>query len=169
MALEQSLEAIRGLCEQGLAGVVDGLIEEAARLTGSTISYFALMNEAEDTLIMIGWSKTVMENCKMIDKPIVYPLEQTGLWGDCVRERGPVVTNDYKACIKPTKKGHPQGHVEVIRHMNVCMMDGKRVLGVLGVGNKADNYSTADVGTLQAFANGCAGLMPRDEMEAIAG
>lgn len=169
MGLEQSLEVMRNKCGQDLAVVVDGLIEEAALLTGSTISYFALMSKAEDVLIMIGWSKTVMEHCMMIDKPIVYPIEQTGLWGDCVRERGPVVTNDYRACAKPTKKGHPQGHVEVTRHMNVCMMDGELIVGVLGVGNKADDYTAADVETLQAFANGCAALMPRDEMEAIAG
>ncbi len=45
-------------------------------------------------------------------KPIVYPIEKTGLWGDGVHEKRPVVTNDYKSLVRPTKKGYPAGHVD---------------------------------------------------------
>jgi GAF domain-containing protein len=133
--------------------VLNVAVEEAIRLTGSTIGYFAVMNDTEDVLTMLGWSKTAMAACGMMDKPIVYPLEQTGLWGDCVRARGPVITNDYENSTSLTKKGYPDNHVTVIRHMNVPVWSGKKIVGVLGVGNKAAEYSDADAKLLQEFGD----------------
>jgi two-component system, OmpR family, phosphate regulon sensor histidine kinase PhoR len=132
--------------------VINLMVEEAVRLTNSNIGYFAIMNETEDVLTMLGWSKTAMDVCAIMDKPIVYPLVDTGLWGDCVRERKPVITNDYKNLVKPTKKGYPEDHVTVSRHMNVPMWSAGKIAGVLGVGNKAEPYSDVDAETLQEFA-----------------
>ena len=169
MSLRESLLIVEQKKDDGLAGVVDAVIEEAAALLKSPISYFALMNKDNSVLTMIGWSKTVMANCSLSDKPIVYPIEKTGLWGDCVRENRPVVTNDYKALARPTKKGYPSGHVDINRHLNVCMMHDGKIVGVLGVGNKASNYDDADVKLLQDFVNACQAYLPSDEVEAIIG
>jgi hypothetical protein len=64
-----------------------------------------------------------------------------------------VITNDYEQCTRATKKGYPDGHVPVRRHMNVAVMCGDRIKGILGVGNKTDEYTAADAATLQSFAN----------------
>jgi hypothetical protein len=120
-------------------------------MTGSTLSYFATMNSAENVLTMIGWSKSAMGNCSMIDKPIVYRIEETGLWGDAVRERKAVITNDYKNLVKPTKKGYPEGHVNVVRHMNIPVFEGNRIAMVVGVGNKATEYTQEDARNMTAF------------------
>jgi len=167
MGVQDALAKLEAMPAADLAAVVDCVVQEAAALTQSVLSYFAVMSAGEDVLIMIGWSKTAMEACAMMDKPIVYPIEKTGLWGDCVRERAPVVTNDYAASTRPTKKGHPEGHVKVIRHLNVCVMDGDHIVGVLGVGNKADNYSDDDVRQLQAFANAAWKYFPQAEVKEI--
>jgi two-component system, OmpR family, phosphate regulon sensor histidine kinase PhoR len=126
---------------------------EACALTQSTLSYFATMNPAEDVLTMIGWSKTAMANCGIMDKPIVYKLEDTGLWGDAVRERNAVITNDYKSLVKPTKKGYPDGHVNVRRHMNLPVFENRKVALVVGVGNKPTDYTTEDAQNLTDLMN----------------
>ncbi|MBI5685997.1 MAG: GAF domain-containing protein [Verrucomicrobia bacterium] len=149
-------DAIRRLRENdnlSLKRMADLLIEEAVQLTGSKIGYFATLNKWEHLLTMIGWSKSAMAMCSMANKPIVYPVENTGLWGDCVRERKAVITNDYKNCDRPTKKGTPEGHVTVKRHMNVPMMSGESIRGVLGVGNRESDYTKEHAALLQAFAN----------------
>ena len=125
--------------------VVDVYVDEAIAITQSKIGYFAVMNENEDVLTMIGWSKTAMDACSMIQKPIIYPIVETGLWGDCVRERKPVITNDYENSTRITKKGYPDGHVEVIHHMNVPIMEGSKIVGILGVGNKESGYTEEDI------------------------
>ena len=149
-------EAIRRLRENdrlSLKRAADMLIEEAVRLTGSKIGYFATLNKWEHLLTMIAWSKGAMAMCSMANKPIVYPVESTGLWGDCVRERKAVITNDYKNCTRPTKKGTPEGHTPVLRHMSVPMMSGNSIKGVLGVGNRETEYTDKIAAELQSFAN----------------
>ena len=49
-------------------------MEIAIRLTGSTIGYMAFVNDDETVLTMHYWSNSAMQQCAMIDKPIVYPV-----------------------------------------------------------------------------------------------
>ena len=140
--------------------LTDFALEEGVRLTRSAIGYLAFMNEDETVLTMHAWSKTAMEQCAIQDKPIVYPVEKTGLWGEAVRQRKPVITNDY-AAPNPRKKGYPAGHVEVRRHMNVPVFDGERIVAVAGVGNKEAPYDESDVQQLTLLMEGMWRLLQR--------
>ena len=108
----EALLKLSQMTQATLQEITDFALEEAVRLTQSKIGYLAFMNEDESVLTMHSWSKTAMAQCAMIDKPIVYPVETTGLWGEAVRQRQPVITNDY-AAPNPLKKGYPEGHVPV--------------------------------------------------------
>lgn len=83
----------------------------------------------------------------MVTKPIVYQIEKTGLWGEAVRRRRPVITNDY-AAPDPAKKGYPEGHPHIIRHMNVPAFEDGHIVLVAGVANKTSDYSENDVSEL---------------------
>ncbi len=144
----QKLQAMKNASKDELLTAMLGEIE---RVMESKISYFATMNDDEDMLTMTGWSKSAMDACSSIDKPIVYLLEETGLWGDAVRERNIVITNDYAGSKKPTKKGYPEGHVKVIRHMNVPVTVNGKIVAVAGVGNKSTDYTEKDGKTLIAI------------------
>jgi len=132
--------------EQAQANII---IEKAIAATNSKIGYYADYDEDTEILTMVGWSMSAMANCKLITKPIIYPLDETGMWGDAVRERKAVITNDYKNLVKPTKKGYPTGHVEVIKHVNIPVIKDGKIVGVLGVGNKETDYTDTDVKTLE--------------------
>lgn len=119
-------------------------MEEAVRLTQSTVGYIAFANEDETVLTMHAWSRSAMAECEVADKPIDYPVATTGLWGEAVRQRRPIITNDY-AAPSEWKRGLPEGHVNVRRHMNVPVFDGDRIVIVAGVGNKATDYDESDV------------------------
>jgi two-component system, OmpR family, phosphate regulon sensor histidine kinase PhoR len=151
--MEQSLARLGKRMDLDVNGIVNLVVEEAIQLTGSKLGYFAVTDDALTTLTMIAWSKNAMAQCSVMEMPLIYPIEATGLWGDCIREHGAVITNDYDACTRPTKKGYPDGHVPVKRHLNVPVMDGHQIRGILGVGNKQDEYSGQDAQLLQAFAN----------------
>ncbi len=119
-------------------------IEGACSITGSPLAYLAFLNEEESELAMYAWSQTAMKECSMREKPVVYPVEKTGLWGEAVRQRRPVITNDYQAP-NPRKKGYPEGHPHVIRHMNIPVMDNDRIVIVAGVSNKPSDYTDNDI------------------------
>ena len=166
--LEQSrLEALLQLGQMTTASVqeiTDFALEEAVRLTESQIGYLAFMNEDESVLTMHSWSKTAMKQCAIIDKPIVYPVETTGLWGEAVRQRKAVITNDY-AAPDVKKKGYPKGHVRVTRHMNIPVFDGDRVVAVAGVGNKPAPYGESDIQQLTLLMQGMWRLVQRKQAE----
>ena len=160
---ESRLEALWQLgqmTQSTLKELTDFALEEAVRLTKSQIGYLAFMNEDETVLTMHSWSNSAMEQCQIIDKPIVYPIETTGLWGEAVRQRKPVITNDY-AAPNPLKKGHPEGHVPVHRHMNTPIFDGDRIVAVAGVGNKEVEYDDSDVLQLTLLIRGMWSLIQR--------
>ena len=150
--VQKSVDRVKLYAGKSLDELKNAFNRETCSLTGSTLAYFATMDPTQKVLTMIGWSNSAMMNCAMIDKPIVYQLVDTGLWGDAVRERKAVITNDYKGLVKPTKKGYPQGHVNVNKHMNLPVFEGGKVVLVVGVGNKKADYTAADASLLSEFA-----------------
>ncbi len=168
LLLEQSrIEALLQLGQMAAAPlqeIMDFALEAAVRLTESKIGYLAFMNEDETVLTMHSWSKTAMEQCAIIDKPIVYPIETTGLWGEAVRQRKPIITNDYSAP-DPQKKGYPEGHVKVVRHMNIPVFDGDRIVAVAGVGNKDGDYDESDARQMRLLMQGMWRLIQRKQAE----
>lgn len=124
--------------------IVRFALDKALELTGSPIGYIACTNEDESELYMHHWSSKAMEECSMKTKPIRYKVSETGLWGEAIRQRKPVITNDY-AARSPLKKGLPEGHVPLTRHMNVPLFEKDHIVAVAGVGNKETDYTESDV------------------------
>lgn len=149
----EALLKLSRMAASPLKEITDFALESAVSLTESKIGYLAFMNEDETVLTMHSWSKAAMEQCAIIDKPIVYPVETTGLWGEAVRQRKPVITNDYQAP-NPLKKQYPKDHVEILRHMNIPVFDGERIVAVAGVGNKDECYDESDIRQLTLLMQG---------------
>lgn len=139
-------------------------VEVAGSVTGSPLAYLAFLNDKEDELAMYAWSRTAMEECSIQDKPLIYPVESTGLWGDAVRQRKPVITNDYQAT-DTRKKGYPQGHPHIIRHMNIPVLDGDHIVIVAGVANKPSGYTDNDVRDLNLLMQGLWQVLKRQRAE----
>jgi len=138
--------------------------EEAVRLTGSKLGYLAFMDAYESTLVMHSWSDSAMEECSIEDKQFAYPVKSMGLWGEAVRQRKPIITNDYPAP-NPLKKGCPRNHVHLTRHLNIPVFDGKRIVAVAGVGNKEEDYDESDVRELTLLMQGMWQLIQRKQLE----
>lgn len=164
---ESRLEALLQLSQMYEASkqeLADFSLEEAIRLTRSEIGYLAFMNDDETILTMYAWSKEAMKQCEIIDKPIEYITKHTGLWGEAVRQRKPVITNDYQDP-SPLKKGYPKGHVMVKRHMNLPVFDGQHIVAVAGVGNKVTEYDESDVRQLTLLMDGMWKSVKRSRIE----
>jgi GAF domain-containing protein len=160
----ETLLQLNQMTDAPLHEFTDFALEEAVRLTQSKIGYLAFMNEDETVLTIYSWSKTAMQQCAIINKPIVYQVVNTGLWGEAVRQRKPVITNDYQAA-NPWKKGYPQGHVHVLRHMNTPIFDGQRIVIVAGVGNKDSPYDESDIRQLTLLMQGMWQLTQRQRAQ----
>lgn len=156
----QLLLRLNQMTDASLQEITSFALEASLELTGSEIGYLAFLNEDETILRMHAWSRTAMAQCMIENKPLDYVVSETGLWGEAVRQRRAVITNDYQA---PSlwKRGFPSGHVAILRHMNVPIFSGNHIVILAGVGNKADAYDDDDVDQLRLLMEGMYRLLER--------
>ncbi len=148
-----ALVRLNRMTEAPIQQLADFALEEGVKLTHSEYGYWAMLNDDETVLTMYAWSMAASQNCNVADKPTVYKVEETGLWGDTVRQRQPVVTNEYSGPV-PGKRGLPEGHLPIRRHMGVPIMDGDKIVAVAGVANKETPYDDSDVRQLSLLMSG---------------
>lgn len=155
----ESLYTLSQMIKDDEQAILDYALEAGVRVTGSKIGYIYFVDEKESELKLHAWSKDVMSQCSVQSYPAVYKLAETGLWGEAVRQRRPIITNDYKA--SPFKRGCPDGHVPVIRHMNLPVEDNGKIVMLAGVGNKDKEYTEEDVRQLFLIMNGVWSIIQR--------
>jgi PAS domain S-box-containing protein len=161
-----SMELSRFSSTHSLDEVLQKFLDEAEVLTGSQIGFFHFMDEDQKTLHLQHWSTNTMKNmCKTNSKGAHYPVEQAGVWVDCVREGKPVIHNDYASL--PHKKGLPEGHAPVIRELVVPVFRGGKIRVILGVGNKKEEYDTHDVKLVQSLADMAWDVVERKRLEVV--
>jgi PAS domain S-box-containing protein len=132
--------------------LLEETINEAENLTDSLIGFYHHVDADQQNLTLQNWStRTKTRFCKARGKGIHYPIAESGVWADCVRQRQPVVHNDYISLTH--RKGLPDGHAEVIRELVVPVMRGERIKAILGVGNKAADYTEKDVEAMSLLAD----------------
>ncbi len=153
---ESRLEALlrlNAMEAKSLDEIIDYALEEMIILTKSESGYLAFVNDDETVLNIHSWSKKAMEECKLRYNTMICPMKQAGLWGEPVRQRRPVITNDYDAP-NPLKKGVPKRHFKLIRHVGVPFVEGNKVVMTAGVGNKPEDYNDADVRQISLMMDG---------------
>jgi PAS domain S-box-containing protein len=129
---------------ENLQDLLDYALSEAIRLTHSEIGYIYYYNEDTKQFSLNTWSKEVMKDCEVMDPQTVYDLESTGCWGEAVRQRKPIVINDY-AAKNPMKRGTPKGHVTLKKFLTIPLIFDNEIVAVVGVANKETDYNNADV------------------------
>ncbi len=127
-------------------------LDEVGELTGSPIGFYHVVENDQQPLSLQAWStRTVKEFCKAEGKGLHYPIDQAGVWVDCVHERKPVIHNDYSSL--PHRKGMPKGHAAVIRELVAPIMRAGRIKAILGIGNKPSDYTEKDVEIVSYLAD----------------
>ncbi|MDD5210469.1 MAG: PAS domain S-box protein [Elusimicrobiales bacterium] len=132
--------------------LLEEALNEAEKLTGSLIGFYHFVEPDQKTLSLQNWStRTKKEYCKAEGKGSHYGIDKAGVWTDCVRERRPVIHNDYASL--PAKKGLPAGHAPLIRELVVPVMREGKIVSIMGVGNKPGDYNEKDIDILSLLAD----------------
>jgi len=143
---------------------LDYVLEKALSLTESKIGYIYLYDEESRQFTLNSWSREAMKECGIAEKQRIYSLEKTGIWGEVVRQRKPIVINDYQAP-EPRKKGYPEGHVELRRFMSLPVFMDDKIVAVVGIANKPADYDDVDVYELTLLMNGVWNAVERREAQ----
>lgn len=153
--IEQVMAARRRLLQfavtHPLQELLQATLDELEILTGSHIGFYHFLDADQVTLLLQTWStQTLQGTCQAKGGELHYDISEAGVWVDCVRERRPVIHNDYASL--PHRKGLPEGHAEVTRELVVPVFRGERIMAILGVGNKPENYTRHDIASVSGLA-----------------
>lgn len=128
----------------------DHVLERAVQLTESSVGFLHQVSEDQQAILLTTWNQEALRTCTLT-YDTHHPLREAGNWADCVRQRGPVVCNDYAQ--SPHPRGLPEGHAPVRRFMSIPVVRDGKVRIIFGVGNKATDYTDGDVEQLLVVAN----------------
>lgn len=150
--------------DQGIDVLLQAALDEAELFTESRIGFFHFVHEDQENLSLQAWStQTLQKSCKAVGKGRHYAISEAGIWVDCIRKRRPVVHNDY--AMAENKRGLPEGHAQLVRQATVPVVRGERVVAVMGVGNKAADYTPEDVEVLESLASMAMDLVAQKQAE----
>jgi diguanylate cyclase (GGDEF)-like protein/PAS domain S-box-containing protein len=144
---EVHLQSLVNILQYDTASVqdfLDNALDQSIKLTGSKIGYIYYYDEETKEFTLNTWSKEVMQECTIAEKKAKYHLEKTGVWGEAVRQRKPIVMNDFLAP-HALKKGFPEGHAKLYKYLTVPVFRENRIVAVVAVANKESDYTQTDI------------------------
>ena len=148
-----------------LQDLLDFTLNAAIELTGSKIGYIYHYDERKKEFALNSWSKAVMKECEVMEPHTLYQLNNTGLWGEAVRQRKAIVDNDFQTA-SPLKKGYPQGHVALKKYLTIPVFFDHQIVAVVGVANKESDYSEMDILQLTLMMDSVWKIVKRAQDEA---
>jgi len=154
--IEETLRFRLSLLDSSAGHSLEELLQEMldviGALTDSPIGFCHFVEPDQNTLSLAAWStRTMKEFCSAKRQGTHYPIAEAGVWVDCVRQRWPVIHNDYASL--PHRKGLPPGHAPITRELVVPIIRSDLIVAVVGVGNKPTDYHDSDVQIVSHLAD----------------
>jgi PAS domain S-box-containing protein len=145
--------------------LLQATLDELETLTGSCIGFCNFLNLDESVVDAAAWStRTLGSYCHADRTGLHLYVAQAGVWADCIRERRPVIHNDYASLLH--KKGVPPGHGGLVREVCVPVFRDDRIVAVFAVGNKLSPYTESDLEMVSSFADLAWDIAARKQAEA---
>ncbi|MDW7773625.1 MAG: GAF domain-containing protein [Desulfobulbaceae bacterium] len=150
--LEMRFTLIEYAANHTLEELLTRSLDEVGAFVESPIGFYHFVEPDQQTVFLQQWStRTLKEFCRAEGKGSHYSIEKGGVWADCVREKKPVIHNDYASL--PRKKGLPEGHAGLAREMLIPVIRDDRIVAILGVGNKSTDYTEGDMEVVSYLAD----------------
>jgi PAS domain S-box-containing protein len=146
------LSLLDSSADHSLQELLQEMLDVIGALTDSPIGFCHFVEPDQNTLSLATWStRTMKEFCSATGQGTHYPIAEAGVWVDCVRQRWPVIHNDYASL--PHRKGLPPGHAPITRELVVPIIRSDLIVAVVGVGNKPTDYHDSDVQIVSHLAD----------------
>ncbi len=127
-------------------------LDEAEAVTESTMGFLHFFDEESKSLILNAWSTRALDTGFQVGATkLHYDVSQAGIWADCVRERRPVIHNDYMGLTH--RKGVPEGHPRLANLLLMPVVRSGRIVAILALANKAKDFTEEDVQALTELGN----------------
>jgi signal transduction histidine kinase len=132
-----------------LPPVMDRALGHCLELTGSAFGFVGLLSGSDqmDVAAIKGFAPS---DAGFYERFRLIPVRPS-VFGIVITEQRSNISNDVPN--DPLHVGQPSGHPPVRTFLGVPLQVGERVIGMIGVANKAGGYEAADERLLSTFAN----------------
>jgi signal transduction histidine kinase/ActR/RegA family two-component response regulator len=162
--MQKRFELMEYSAHHSLDELMQRTTDDVSELTGSSIGFFHFVDEDHITLRMQTWSTNALHLFHVpLSEGTHLPLDQAGVWAEAARQRRPLIQNDYESLSK--KKGLPQGHVPITREMIIPIIRNERIMAIMGIGNKSQDYTQSDLEIAERLADYAWDITERKQME----
>ncbi|MDR3568714.1 MAG: PAS domain S-box protein [Syntrophobacteraceae bacterium] len=139
-------------------------LDEVASFIDSPIGFFHFVEKDQKTISVGQWStRTRDEFCRTRGQGLHWGIDQDSVRVDCLREKKPVIHNDYDSL--EHKEGMVQEHGRLLRQLAVPVMREAKAVAVLAIGNKPAAYTDKDAQTLAFLADSMWEIVERKRTE----
>lgn len=146
----------KSVCDKALSTIVD--------ITGSKYGFLGFLNDDETLMTIYSWSGDAMKDCSIADKPQEYKISECGIWAEAVRQRKPIMINNYKLHYS-SKKGLPEGHVPINKFLSVPIFSQDKIVAVAAVANRIVDYTNVDADQIIMFMNNIQIILEKQSAE----
>jgi len=162
--MQKRIELMEFSAHHTLNEVMQRTVDEVSELTGSTIGFFHFVDSDQINLGMQTWSTNSL---RLFNVPVSegthLPLDQAGVWAEAARQRRALIQNEYEFLVD--RKSLPQGHVQILREMVIPILRNEKIVAVMGVGNKPQDYTQQDLEIAGRLADYAWDVTERKQME----
>jgi PAS domain S-box-containing protein len=162
--MQKRFELMEYSAHHTLRELIQRIVDEVSELTGSGIGFLHFVAEDQINLEMQTFSTNTL---RLLGKTTIeeahLPLDQAGIWAEAVRQRHPLIQNDRK--LRASGKGLPHDHVPLVREMVIPIIRNEKLVAVLGIGNKPQDYTPYDLEIAARLADYAWDITERKQME----
>ncbi len=128
------------------------VLDEIERMTGGVVGVCYLLADEQRVLVREAWSTSTHAKFHGVQEDVQRcALAEAGVWADCVSQRRSIVYNDYAW---PSEKiGLPELRVHALRVLVVPILRDDQIVALVGVANKATDFTQGDVKTVDYLAD----------------
>ena len=165
------VNALTSRTEASAEQTVQTGLELLVTMTGSKLGFFDAFDEASASFTPLAWSKGVKESGATPDHASTFSLESSGCWAEVIRQRAPVIENDFAPADAGTD-AFPESHAKLARWVAVPVFNAGRIVAVAAVADKDSPYAPQDTSSLFSAANSVwtiAELRRSEELRRLAG
>lgn len=124
--------------------LLNATLEEVVGLSDSSFGYIYAYDTANEAFTLHSWSNDAGGSCQIADPEWTYQIARSGIWAEVSARRLPIVLNEVPAPTSDGVEGMDQP-VPVNRFMTIPVISRGEVVAVVGVANKVEPYTDADV------------------------
>ena len=152
LRLKKLLE-LSHMAEESINALAKFALAEACKLTQSEFGCLAFLNGDQAEFTIHRWPKESVNETDCGDR---FPckIRETGLWAEVEKLGSVLVINDYENYAPLSKHKICRGDVKFFRVMSAPVFEDDKIVALINVVNKRENYNDSDIRQLHLMMDG---------------